>query len=154
VLGPTAVHRERAGGNLHLEAQWALARGDTAGVRERLERLGALAAVSRPGDQGGDGVFLEASIRLAIGDSAGAIGVLDESLGALPSAGRWLATDYSATAGLARCLALRAELAGRAGDAAVARRLGGTLAELWRSADRSLQPTVRRLVPDREGTQR
>jgi hypothetical protein len=114
--------------------QWKLSRGDTAGVRKGFAELGRLRQDLRQGDIAFDGTYHEARLLLAIGDTGSAIRLLDLSLEALPQ-----------VATLVRGMALRAELATRAGDQAVAKHWAKNVATLWSEADPELQPTVQKM---------
>ena len=81
-LGPT--HRPKAGGNYLMEMQWALARGDTTGVRRQFSVLREIRGEQRPGDVSFEGTYHEARILLALGDTSTATHLLDLSLDALP----------------------------------------------------------------------
>jgi len=53
--------------------------------------------------------------------------------------------EAAETVMLVRLMALRADLADRRGEYAVARRWGQTVVALWTNADDALQPTVQRM---------
>jgi hypothetical protein len=144
-LGLSAVHRARAGGLYLMEWQWALAHGDTAGVRTRVaavltERKGRV-----PGAVVIDFTFQEARLLLQLGDTVTATEYLGRSLDALPTLGTSLLSFVSEAAGLVRAMALRAELAARAGDATTARRWAHAVVALWSGGDVELRPTVERM---------
>jgi hypothetical protein len=134
-LGITPVHRAEAGGNLHMEIEWALARGDQDRARERLRALRAMGDRERPGDAGFDAIALEAELRLALGDTASAVSVLDQTLAAAPSSGRQLVEGLAESAGYGRAVARRIALAQAAGDAPVARRWARTYIDLYPNAE-------------------
>ena len=141
--GARPMHRSKAGGNYRLTMQWALAEGDTAGVREQFRKLREVQRDIRPGDVAFDGTFHEAWLLLAIGDTAEATHLLDLSLEALPTLGTDLIDQLPEVATLVRGMALRAELAARAGDSTVSRRWARNVVQLWSGADPELQPTVK-----------
>jgi tetratricopeptide (TPR) repeat protein/tRNA A-37 threonylcarbamoyl transferase component Bud32 len=141
--GLRPMHRAKAGGNYRLELQWELARGDTAGVRKHLQQIHDLRRGMRPGDVAFDATYHEAWLLLAIGDTTAATQLLDLSLDALPTLGTFLLDQLPQAATLARGMALRAELAGRAGDWPTAKRWAQHVLVLWSGADAELQPTMR-----------
>jgi hypothetical protein len=122
--------------------QWKLARGDTAGVREDFRKLREVQHALRPGDIAFDGTYHEAWLLLAIRDTAGATHLLDLSLQALPTLGAGLIDQLPEAATFIKGMALRSQLAARAGDSVTARRWARNVVELWSVADMELQPTV------------
>ena len=140
--GPGPTHRARAGGNYLLGMQWRLAQGDTAGVRAELTRVHAMQRNLRPGDVAFDATYQEARLLLALGDTAAAAQRLDLSLQALSTLRSDLLDQLPPAATLVRGMALRAELAGRAGDSTAARRWSRAVLTLWPGADAELQPTI------------
>ena len=143
--GISPVHRAKAGGNYRLEMQWALARGDTAGLRDQFTRLREVQRDLRPGDVAFDGTYHQAWLLLAIGDTADATHLLDLSLQALPTLGSSLLDQLPQVATLVRGMALRADLAARAGDSGTAKRWARDVVVLWSGADPELQPVVKRM---------
>ncbi len=141
-LGVSAVHRADAGGNYLTEMQWALAQGDTAEVRARFARLMALRATGRPGDVSIDATYNEAWLLLALRDTAAATQLLDLSLNALPTLGTGLLHQVPQAAGLVRAMALRAQLAARAGDRPTLERWARAARTLWARADAALRPML------------
>jgi hypothetical protein len=141
--GVRPMHRPKAGGNYRLTMQWALARGDTAAVRAQFRNLREVQRDIRPGDVAFDGTFHQAWLLLAIGDTAEATRLLDLTLEALPTIGTDLIDQLPEVATFVRGMALRAELAARAGDSAASRRWAENVVHLWSSADAELQPTVK-----------
>jgi len=144
-LGLTDVHRQDAVGGYLIERQWALAHGDTAVVRADIARIAALRGQLRPGDVPIDGTFNEAVLLLQIGDTAAASQLLDLSLEALPTLGTYLLEETPQAAALVRAMALRAELASRAGEQATARRWARVVITLWAMGDPPLEPVLRRM---------
>jgi eukaryotic-like serine/threonine-protein kinase len=144
-LGLTDVHRQNAVGDYLIERQWALAHGDTAAVRAGFARIAALRSTMRPGDVAVEGTHNEALLLLQIGDTGAATQLLDLSLGALPSLGTYLLEQTPQAGAVVRAMALRAELAARAGDQATARRWARAVATLWSGADAPLEPVLRRM---------
>ena len=126
--------------------QWRLAHGDTASVRALLDSLaraggGRLAS----GESTPDGVYIDARLLLAVGDTATAVRTLDaplDSLVALHTA----TLEYLPLAGcLVRMMALRADLAAARGEASAAQRWARAAAALWSGAEPGLLPTVTRM---------
>jgi tetratricopeptide (TPR) repeat protein len=133
-------------GELERRMLWALSRKDTATVRAVLDTLHAARVDMRPGDVAITGTYLEGRIRLALGDSTGAVQVLGRSLNALSTLGSGLLSNVDQAASLVGAMALRADLADRAGDAATARRWGAAVVALWAGADdATLRGTVGRM---------
>ena len=141
-LGRSNVHREHAGGDIQLEMQYTLARGDTAGVRQRFDSLARRRLFDVPGDVAIDVAFQEAWLRLMTNDTSAAVQRLDVSLGALATLGPELVSDAAQSAGLVRAMTLRAELAAQHGDHANAARWATPVVALWRDADPALQGVV------------
>ncbi|HYL55439.1 MAG TPA: hypothetical protein VEU73_07660 [Gemmatimonadales bacterium] len=146
-LGLRPVHRAGPPGpHLVMLLQWRLTHGDTALVRATLDSLsraggGRLAT----GESTPDGVYLDARLLLAVGDSAAAGRTLDaplDSLVALHSA----TLQYLPLAGcLVRMMALRADLAAAQGDGRTARSWASAVMSLWSGAEPALQPLVTRM---------
>lgn len=139
------MHRAKAGGNYRLEMQWELARGDTAALRKHFSKIREVQRNIRPGDVAFDGTYHTAWLLLAVGDTIEATQLLDLSLEALPTLGTDLIDQLPEVATLVRGMALRAELAARAGDSASSRRWSKHVVLLWSNADAELQPTVKRM---------
>ena len=134
-LGITPMHRAEAGGNLHMETEWAMARGDSGTAQERLRALRAMGDRERPGDAGFDAIALEAELRLALGDTASAVSVLDQTRAAAASSGRQLVEGLAESAGYGRAVARRIALARAAGDAPIARRWAQVYVDLYANAE-------------------
>ena len=143
--GVRPMHRAKAGGNYRLVMQWKLAQGDTAGVREEYRKIREVQRNLRPGDISFDATYHEAWLLLAIGDTAEATQLLDLSLQALSTLGADLIDQLPEVATLVRGMALRAELAARAGAPTTANRWAQDVLTLWSNADSELQPTITRM---------
>ncbi|HTH65916.1 MAG TPA: serine/threonine-protein kinase [Gemmatimonadales bacterium] len=143
--GAGPVHRKNAGGLRLLELQWSLARGDTATVRAGLVDVLQQAQQGLPGDIPIDFAYQLAALALALGDSSAAIRLVGGPLDALPTLGTSLLDFVAQSGGLVRAMALRADLAARAGDRATARRWAAAVVTLWSDADAALQPVVDRM---------
>ena len=144
-LGITPVHRAQAGGNVHMEIEWALARGDSGTARERLRALRAMGDRERPGDAGFDAIALEAELRVGLGDTASAVSLLDQTLAAAPSSGRQLVEGLAESAGYGRAVARRIALARAAGDSPVAQRWAQVYVDLYANAEGNTRRVVQSL---------
>ena len=144
-IGLSDVHRADAGGDYILEMQWAVAHGDTAAARAELVRQAGLRTRARAGDVAINGTYGEAGILLALHDTSAAIAALDFSLQALPTLGTFLLEQPEQVGCAIRAMALRAELAARAGDRALAARWANAVSTLWGNADTPLASIVQRM---------
>ena len=144
-IGVSDVHRRDAGGDYVIELQWAIARGDTAAVRAELARQAGFRVRARAGDVAIDGTFAEAAVLLQLHDTAAAIAVLDFSLQALPTLGTSLLEQPGQVGSAIRAMALRAELAARAGDTGTAIRWARAVTTLWANCDPPLEPLRQRM---------
>ena len=144
-IGVSDVHRRDAGGNSVLGMQWAIAHGDTAAARAELVRQAGLRTRARAGDVAINGTYGEARVLLALHDTGAAVAALDLSLQALPTLGTYLLEQPEQVGCAIRAMALRAELAARAGDRALAARWGNAVSTLWGNADAPLAPVVQRM---------
>ncbi|MEO8089547.1 MAG: protein kinase [Gemmatimonadales bacterium] len=143
--GLRPMHRAKAGGNYRLEMQWELAHGDITAFRKHYQKIREVQRDIRPGDVAFDGTYHEARLLLAAGDTAEATHLLDLSLEALPTLGTDLMDQLPEVTTLVRGMALRAELASRAGDSTTSRRWANDVEVLWSNADGELGPTVKRM---------
>jgi serine/threonine protein kinase/tetratricopeptide (TPR) repeat protein len=144
-IGVSDVHRRDAGGNDVLEMQWAIAHGDTAAARAELVRQAGLRTRARAGDVAINATYGEARVLLALHDTGAAVTALDLSLQALPTLGTYLLEQPEQVGCAIRAMALRAELAARAGDRALAAHWGNAVSTLWGNADAPLAPVVQRM---------
>jgi hypothetical protein len=146
-MGPRPAHRSTPPGPpWELAAQWALARGDTEWVRSKLDvALRASGGAPTEPEKPPDGVYLEARLRLALGDTATAERALDAPLDNLPALHTELFRYLPLAGALVRMMALRAELAASRGQPATARRWARSVVALWSGAEPALQPTVGRM---------
>ncbi len=140
-LDLTTAHRAESD-NYLIKMQWALRQGDTAAVTSRFARLREIRQEIRPGDVAIEMTYQEAWLLLQLGDTLAATELLDRSLTALPAFGNALLKAPPGPAALVRAMALRAELAARAGDGATARRWARPVIVLWADADPELRPVV------------
>ncbi|HEV7838549.1 MAG TPA: hypothetical protein VGO75_10825, partial [Gemmatimonadaceae bacterium] len=121
------------------QMQQGFARGDTKLVRAFLDSSAAVARQGRPGDKSLDYTFHEAWIRAAIGDTAIAIGLLDNVLGALPSFSSDNLQELGAAGTSAQAMILRSRLAAARGDAKAARHWARAASLLWGTADAAVR---------------
>jgi len=145
-IGLSDVHRRDAGGDYVLEMQWAIAHGDTAAVRRELARQAGFRTRARAGDVAIDGTYAEAGMLLQLRDTAAALALLDLSLQALPTLGTHLLEQPEQVGCALRAMALRAELAARAGDSVAAARWARAVVSLLTHPDPPLEPLHRRLT--------
>jgi len=125
--------------------QRAFAHNDLRTVRATFDSLAVMRRSSRPGDLTLDYTYQEAWLKTAMGDTAAAIRQLDLALSSLPTLNAVALKDPGVAAAVGRAIALRAELANDAHDAATTRRWASALVALWENADKPLQPTVTRM---------
>ncbi|HEX6052686.1 MAG TPA: hypothetical protein VFZ21_25650 [Gemmatimonadaceae bacterium] len=137
-----------------MEAELAFTRHDTAHVRRTLSAVAIRRRSLPPEDRTLDALFPEAWLLSTIGDDRAAAERLDATLAALPAASPEVLTDPARAGALVRTLALRAEIAERAGQRPLAVRLATTVEALWRDADPFLEPTLQRMAQVRTGNQR
>ena len=133
-------------GNQLLEAEGALATGDSARARRVLDSMARVRATRRAADLTMDVTYPAAWTLFALGDTHAAIGWLDPVLSATPLQPPEVVSKASNAGGLLRGLALRAELAAATGDTAGARRWARPVAILWANADPPLRPIAQRMA--------
>jgi hypothetical protein len=121
------------------QIQQGFARGDRKLVRAFLDSSAAVARQGRPGDKSLDYTFHEAWIRAAIGDTAIAIALLDNVLGALPSFSSDNLQELGAAAASAQAMILRSRLAAARGDMKAARQWARAASLLWGTADAAVR---------------
>jgi hypothetical protein len=126
------------------QIQQAYARREIKLVRALLDSSSEVARRGRPGDKSLDFTFQEVWVRLAIGDTAVAIGVLDNVLDALPGFSSENLQELGAAAAAGQAMVLRARLAAARGDVNLARRWARGVALLWETSD----PPIRALAND------
>lgn len=133
----------------------ALGRSDlAAAVRSvlRSDAHGAQAALQAADDKAGpttptpDMALARARLALLAGDSARAVRILDESLGAMRSYEPGGLAQPATAAALVPAMILRAELAAAARDRAAARRWTAAAQVLWDGADEALAGRIDRLT--------
>jgi hypothetical protein len=137
LYGARPIHDD-PGGDYLLRLQALYARGDYGGLRQA---LGDLARNRRgpppvnPGEVGLESLYQETWLQVAAGDTAGAVRALDTALEALPFQRGSSFRVIQGPASLVLGMALRARLAARQGDGAVARRWAAAVVALWGEAD-------------------
>jgi hypothetical protein len=114
-------------------------------VRALLRAISNSRGLERPGELSIYYTYQEAWLLLQVGDTAAATRELDASLNALPALGPDLLNYVQDAAFLVRAMALRSDLAAKAGDDKTAGRWGAAVAELWAGADPALQGEVARM---------
>jgi tetratricopeptide (TPR) repeat protein len=119
--------------------QQALARGDTADVRKRLDADQEPRRAFAPGAVMLDRSYQEAWLRLAMHDTTAAIKQLDAALEALPTVGTSLLEQVPTAAALAHTLRLRADIAAARGETVIANRWRSAAAALLRQAYRDMK---------------
>jgi eukaryotic-like serine/threonine-protein kinase len=140
-----ALQREGGAGDYLLDIQRAASRQDAAAVHALLRAIGGRRGLERPGELSIYLTYQEAWLLLQVGDTAAATRELDASLTALPALGPYLLDYVQDAAFLVRAMALRSDLAAKAGDERTARRWAAAVAELWAGADPALQGEVARM---------
>ncbi|HKG95452.1 MAG TPA: hypothetical protein VKA84_26270, partial [Gemmatimonadaceae bacterium] len=144
-VGPSAVYRAASSGSWYVaRMQDAWAKRDAGRVRAILAEVDSARGVMLPGSMSVDATYQEAWLLAQAGDTAAAIRRLDATLEALPTVGSQLLDFIHQAAALPRAMALRAELAGRTGDPATARRWSSAVAALWSGAEPTLRGDLER----------
>jgi hypothetical protein len=144
-MGASLDHRSDDGANSQMAREWALAHGDVATERTYLAQMKEQMRQAMPGDADPGGLFVDARLAVAAGDTASAISEIDfHGLDAIPRFGLRITEDASEAAPFVRMMALRADLAHHTGDARTASRWAQAVIALWGGADPELQPVVTR----------
>jgi len=141
----TAIRQLAGSGDYLLDGLAWLQSGDTSSVRRMLEDLRKTRQSIPPSERALDALYPEACLLVELGDLPGAVAWVDPTLGALPGITPGMLEDPVPAGALVRTMALRAELASRLGDKAVAAQWARMVVTLWSDADGFLQPRVRRL---------
>jgi hypothetical protein len=141
-----ATVRELEGqGDYLIDAQAAFTRGDAASARRILDDIARRRASVGVADLTFDTVYPEASLLVALGETQRAIAMLDAPLGSLRGVAPQLLSSPVQAGALVRAMALRAEMAERAGDAQTAGRWGRAVVTLLSDSDDFLKPLVGRM---------
>jgi hypothetical protein len=136
----------RGQGDFFLDAIASLVAGDTAGALNPLDKWAAWRRASGVGAVTLDQLPALASTYDLAGRQQDAVALLDSTLLHLFGSGPDALGDPVNAASLGRAVALRTELAAKAGDTAATRRWAGALAILWRNADSAFRNMTRRLT--------
>ncbi|MEO5511091.1 MAG: serine/threonine-protein kinase [Longimicrobiales bacterium] len=128
-----------------LQAQVAFARGDTASSRRILGRIRVVRGGARPAELPFDALYPEAALHAALGDTDIAAAMLDATLGDLTWTEPGALAHFESAASLIQAMILRADIAARSNQPAVAARWARAVSILWSNADRALQPVVKRM---------
>lgn len=126
------------------EIQRDFAMGNVKATRALLDTAAQIASHGRPGDKSLDYTFQESWVRVAVGDTAIAMRMLDNVLGALPSFSSDNLQELGAASAAAQAMVFRARLAAAEGDARTARQWAKAAFILWSTAD----PVIRDLGRD------
>jgi len=148
VIGPKPFADLGPDADLYGGALRAAARGDKRLARTLLDSLAKFRSPNAPSEITMDAVYGEAWLRAALGDTIGATRQLDNALRGLPAAPSSALRRPELTPFLVRVMALRAVLAGRAGQADIAKRWADAVFDLWGKGDPIVATTlesVRRL---------
>ncbi len=147
VMGLRPAHRSPPSEpDWRMAMQWALAQGDSTLVRASLDTL--LKEFGRPPtseEASSEGVYIDARLYLALGDTASAERYLDGTLDNLPGVYSALLRFLPLAGSLVRMMALRGELAAARGENRTARRWASAVIALWLGSEPALQPTVARM---------
>jgi len=146
-MGPRPAHRSTPPGpSRPMAMQWALAQGDTASVRATItQELGLRGGALARDDSPPDGVYLDARLLLALGDTGVAEQTLDAPLNNLARLHSYLLRYLPLAGGLVRMMALRADMAAARADEGTARRWASAVVTLWSGAEPALQSVVTRM---------
>ncbi len=128
--------------------QTAVATGNVAGFRRSMTQVAQLrlAAGVTPSDVSVDGVYQEAFLWAAIGDTAVAVADLDRMLGDLAHQNGTFVHFLQGPASLVHAMVLRARIALRQGDRSTAEKWARGVRELWADADPEVKALVRDVV--------
>ena len=134
-----------AHGDALAAAQQSWLRHDTVAMRQHLGNLANGRRTFAPEDVKLETLVPESALLLASGDAPDALARLAATLDVQNASELGTLRTPTGAASLVRAMALRAELAARLGDRAQASRWASACLALWRRAEASLQPLVRRL---------
>jgi tRNA A-37 threonylcarbamoyl transferase component Bud32 len=141
-VGPSAIDRLVAPDSYILRLERFASARDVPHTRALLDTLRQVRRFMPASEITADAVLRESWSQMTIADTAGAIARVDATLSALPSLEGTLFEYPPQIAALVRLMAMRAELAARAGDATSARRWTNALTALWRQPDPELAAVV------------
>ena len=142
-IGVSDIHRPAAR-DLLIQFQWALVRGDSAGLRQRLDSLRVADRALLRGEVALWAVYGEAWLMLQLGDTTAAVEHLESSIS--PAVIHTLRPSFITSprdaAAFVRSMALRAEVAAASGEAVVASQWARRVVALWDGAEADLRPLV------------
>jgi len=136
-LGPTSEY--------HVNALRALSQGNRRLAMNFLDSLSELHSVYAAGEISMDVVYGEAWLKTQLGDTLGATRDLDRALRGLLVAAPRILRNAELAASLVRAMALRAELAYKAGDRAKAKYWADAVYSLWGRGDFTTQSTLEKV---------
>jgi hypothetical protein len=147
VVGPQPVVKLGRTGDPRITALAALAQGEMSRSRFILDSLARLRGGYAPSELSMDIVYLEAWLRTQLGDTAIATRTLEDALNGLSGGepGVLKDLDEDLVAPLVRVMALRAELAAKAGQKDVAKKWADAVLLLWGNGDAIVKSTVDRI---------
>jgi protein kinase-like protein len=140
-----SIGQLRGRGNPLIDAQDAYVRNDTASVRRIFADVQRIREPFSPADFSLDALYPETALLAVLGDYRAAIRWCDPTLNALAGTAPQVFSDAARAGALVHAMALRAELARRAGDGVSAARWARVVAILWSDADPFLKPVVQRM---------
>ena len=136
-LGPTS--------EFFVNALRALSQGNRRLAMSLLDSLSELHSVYAAGEISMDVVYGEAWLRTQLADTSGATRDLESALRGLPVATTRILYDAAMAASLVRAMALRAELAYKAGDRTKAKYWADAVYSLWGQGDFTTQSTLEKV---------
>jgi hypothetical protein len=143
-LDSTVIERLARNDNALARAARALVRHDPTGVRHELGAFAAQwnRAIGVTPDMG----YVEASLWAQIGDTTNAVLWLDRTLNRASQYDPTILLDPARAGAFVRAMVLRADLAWKRGDHAIAARWGAAVAALWSEPDEELREVRRRMA--------
>jgi tRNA A-37 threonylcarbamoyl transferase component Bud32 len=148
-IGPEPVTALGPTSDFFVNALRALSRGNRRLAMNYLDSLTELHSVNAAGEISMDVVYGEAWLRTQLGDTLGATRDLDSALRGLPVATTRIVRNAELAASLVRAMALRAELAHKAGDRAKAKYWADAVYSLWGRGDFTTRSTLEKVKPYR-----
>ena len=131
------------------KAARALATGSLSQARRYADSLDAVYADMAPGELTMDAVLLKAWLLTAVGDTAAAVQLLDNSFLGLSKMPANTLRDAATAAALVRAMILRAEIAWKKRDAAAAQEWSRAAEALWGRGDTEVKSRISALVAGR-----
>jgi hypothetical protein len=146
VIGPGPLTSLGSSGDIFVRAIRFLANNDKASARRLSDSLAALWSPYPPAEITMDAVYLHAWLRAAVGDSAGAASLLDNTLRGLSIASPSFTANAIEAAGLVRATILRAELAASMRRPAIAKARAAEAYQLWGRGDPVITESLGRIA--------